>query len=484
MVKAVGQMMHLPRALTVIAFVSGFVLLSFELIIARLMAPTLGSSTYMWTSVIGTVIAALAVGYYVGGKLADRRELRSDVSVIMLIAAVAIMWTLVAHANVLALVAETGGDARLQGIFAALILAVPASFTLGVLGPYLAKLRVTSLASTGSSVASLDAANSIGGIIGTFATGFILFGALGSRESIFVLIGMLLAASWLIAPKEKIVMRVSVTAAILVMTIIFIVPNNRNGLSIDTPTAHYDVIEATYGHTPARLLATGPRAWQSGVALSNPDDLLFWYTSRLARVVAEVPQKANVLVLGGGAFTLPSYIAKHYPDSKVTVVEIDPSLPDVSRRYFGLSEHSNLSIIATDARSYISTTDAIFDVVIVDVYNGTSIPFALLTKEYVSELKRVTKPAGIVAVNTIGAFAGRCAPITNTINSLYQSQFTRAVYDRHSTNVSSLANIIMVFSDSDFPLTGFRRLPHPMVTSLPSDNLSRTEELQAACVGA
>src|SRR5687767_12326570 len=105
-----------------IAFASGFVLMAYEMVASRILAPSIGSSMYVWTSVIGTMIAALAIGYAVGGWLADKRVAAQDVAWLLLLSAIAVAGTLLFYEPILFLISESITDQRLQGIIAAVLL--------------------------------------------------------------------------------------------------------------------------------------------------------------------------------------------------------------------------------------------------------------------------------------------------------------------------------------------------------------------------
>ena len=158
-------------ALGIISFLSGFALMAYELVAARLLAPTIGSSIYVWTSVIGIIIASLSLGYWLGSKLADARQKQIDVVILSLAAALFVVITMLTFTPALAWITDTFNDVRIQGVVASLILFAPASFLLGMKSPYLAKLNIKKLETAGESVANLSALNSIGGILGTFITG-------------------------------------------------------------------------------------------------------------------------------------------------------------------------------------------------------------------------------------------------------------------------------------------------------------------------
>ena len=283
--------------LPIIAFISGFSLLVFELAAARILAPSIGSSTYVWTSVIGVIIASLSIGYWVGGKWADARARILDIVWICLAAAGTITSVLITYMSVLEWTVESIDDARVQGVVASLLLFAPTSFLIGALSPYLVKLRITSLKTSGQSFASLSALESIGGITGTFITGFILFGFIGARETFAVVVFLLLATSWLVTPSQQFGRRLAFTGIIAFFCIASL--QMANGRQIDTASAHYSILEGTMDGERVRGVATGPNGTQSGISLEDPDKIIFWYTKQIAEVVAAAPNRDNILILGG-----------------------------------------------------------------------------------------------------------------------------------------------------------------------------------------
>ncbi len=409
-----------------IAFLTGFVLMSYELVAARLLAPSIGTSMYVWTSVIGTMIAALALGYAAGGWVADKRTAKQDVAWLLLASCMAVVGTLVFYQETLAIIADLTRDQRVQGVLAALLLFMPASFLLGMISPYLVRLRTKSVETTGRSVAGLSALNSIGGISGTFATGFGFFTWFGSRETLVLVIALLLICSWMILPRLRMAQRLAITIGLVVVVVLqFASPVQAGSIKIDTPSAHYEVIETLYGGQPVRVLMTGPFGYQSGVFADGDRELAFAYTIRMAELVEAAPQKDRILVLGGGALTLPDYLARAYPESQVDVVEIDPKLVDIAKDHFNYSSPENIQVFAEDARAYVNRTNEKYDIIIGDVYSDSFIPFSLTTREYTARLKQILKPDGAVITNVIGSTNAKCVDLLAGVYDSHAAVFAR-----------------------------------------------------------
>lgn len=463
--------------LEITAFVSGFALMVYELAGARILAPSIGSSTYVWTSVIGIIIAALSLGYWAGGKIADKRGYVIDVARLCLAAGLMIAYTMVMYASVLDWVSKDFTDPRWQGVMASLMLFAPTSFLLGMLSPYLAKLNVRSLKTSGVSIASLSALNSVGGITGTFVAGFILFGYIGSHETLAILAIMLVALSWLVGPRIQWKQRAALSAAI-VMIVALPLPTAR-GLQIDTPSAHYTVAETMVDGLKVRGLATGPDAMQSGIYLDRPDQLVFWYTRQLDAVVAATEKRGNILILGGGALTLPQHLAKKYPTSSIDVVEIDPKLADISREHFNYQDPANVRLIFDDARTYVNKTSKQYDIVLVDVYGDSHVPFSLMTREYGDRINAIVKEDGVVAANMIAGMEEGCLILLNALDAPYREHFMYASYAIQD-NRQPYANMVVAYSRAARSLPGFQPLSLKSY-ELYTDNHTPAERLQYDC---
>lgn len=473
----------------VIAFLTGFVLMAYEMIASRILAPNIGTSTYIWTSVIGVIIAALAVGYAVGGWLADRRAKQTDLVWLLLVCALAVAGTLLFYPTVLDLGGRWLTDLRLQALFDVTLLFMPASFIMGVISPYLTRLNVHSVATAGRAVASLSALNSIGGISGTFFTGFIFFSLIGSRETLALLVALLVAASWIVAPASQLRRRLAISGATLAITLLGMAPPFTPGVAaiIDTPTAHYRIVEGMIEGRPIRALSSGPGGWQSIAYTTNSNQLVPGYTRTIARIIAAAPAKENVLILGGGAFTLPEYLGRTYPESTIDVVEIDSQLEVIAADYFDYSRPANVHPYFEDARTYLASSDKKYDIIVIDVYNDLSVPFSLSTQEYTRQLRHILAPAGIVVANIVAAESEACTPLLASIDSSYRASFQYSTYSRvRQLPVDVKQNLVATYSGRPIDWVGAATAPFPIAQ--PSgghpltDNFAPIERLQQRCL--
>jgi predicted membrane-bound spermidine synthase len=463
-----------------LAFGSGFALMAYELVGARLLFPYIGGSTYVWTSVLSVIIFALAIGYHYGGKIADRRNREVDIAWLHLFAALAVVWTLFLTPPFLEVIHGMSLDPRLAGIIASLFLFVPASVFLGMISPYLVKMSIHSLDTSGSSVAGLSSANAIGSILGTIIIGFVLFGYIGSRESLIILIILLIIMSWMSAPLIQTKKRLLCSIFIIFLGLIFL-KTSTHIISIDTALAHYQITEGVYHEKDTRFLITGPYGSQSAIHKDNPNDILFWYAQEIIRAIESHEKKDNILILGGGGYTLSEYLARTYPKSIIDTVEIDPKLIEIAKEYFDYDELPNAHNITGDARHFMNHTDAQYDIVIVDVFSDTNIPFFMVTNEYGNAIKKLLKKDGIALVNVIGAYEGACEPFFDAVRGSYQNYFQYQYASKHPEFLfTDWSNIILLISNQEQNIPGF--LTQKNSQTVYYDNFAPIERLQNKCL--
>ncbi|MFD3944669.1 spermidine synthase [Streptomyces sp. NPDC058579] len=150
-------------------------------------------------------------------------------------------------------------------------------------------------------------------------------------------------------------------------------------------------------------LLTVDGAPQSYVDLDEPTHLEFEYARRLAHVLdsaADDGAALSVLHLGGGALTLPRYVATTRPGSRQDVVEADLGLLDLVAEHLPLPEGSGVAVHGADAREWLGKAPtASVDVLVADVFGGSRVPAHLTSVEYAREARRVLRPGGLYAAN-------------------------------------------------------------------------------------
>ncbi len=436
-----------------IAFLTGGSVMVLEIVGARLIAPNFGASTYVWTAMIGVILTALAVGFAVGGRLADRYNDASVLSLLLIMAAILVLAMGMFQEGILEDIARFGLDLRLGALLAAAVLFALPSFLIGMVSPHLAKIRVTSLETTGRSIGKLEAAGAFGSIAGTFACGYFLLGMFGSRSIVIGIVFVLLLASLMVDPLSlKKVRRISL--AVLILMAFAISSNPSNVLAdVDSSYARYQVVERQFGNLETRMLLTDNGGVQSAVPADGSDMLVLSYVRAFAAAAEAYGSPRQALVIGGGTYTFPSWLIRTYPETHVDVAEIDPALDRLAREHFYFKPSERLKIHHADGRMFLNQTSRQYGLVYMDAFSSLSPPFQLTTTEAVSHIRKVTAPDGVAVVNLIGRYSlsDSSGEYVNALRTTYLRHFKYVSVHQVVTGVpldGSRQNLMLVASGS------------------------------------
>lgn len=222
-----------------------------------------------------------------------------------------------------------------------------------------------------------------------------------------------------------------------------------------TDLNHYQIVECIYNGRPARVLYSGGnrRAAQSGIPLDGKPEPLFDYNQRLMELIQGVRPK-NLLVLGGGALTLPVAARQVYPKLLIDVVELDGQLPEISRQHFGFRSDRLLKIHIGDGLAFVKKEKTPYDMIIVDVFHDTVIPESFQTDEAMENLRQRMSKKGIVAINAIGALEGERSTVLRRLQAGLQAHFPKA-------SIFPAAHGLSPWSVQNFIMTGWDKGPDP-----------------------
>ncbi len=437
--------------LEIVSFIVGAVILSYELTASRIVAPYIGATIYTWTSVIGVILAALAAGYAVGGIVADRRKSTNDIVWLLLGSALALIIVNISKDWVLNAISQMNVALRWQALLASILLFTVPTFLLGMIAPYLARLSITKLSSSGSSLARISAAGTLGSLFGTFITGYFLFSVLGSRYILTWLSISIILSSFILSLKFALLYRLPLLLfafSMLVYSPHATIPNASVVDDLDTAYSRVIINDRILDNRPIRVLQTDNASWQSGVYQDGSKDLVFSYTRAFAEVYKSQPKAKNVLIIGGGSFSFPEYAANAYPDAKIDVVEIDPALTKVGKEYFNFRQPINLNIINQDGRQFLNDSDEKYDLIFIDAFSSFIPPFQLMTKQAVEKVKSNLSQDGVVALNVISAADGKGSKLSGAIASTYESVFKNATFYQVDANFpkSITQNLLLIAS--------------------------------------
>lgn len=160
--------------LEITVFVCGAVVMAFEIVGSRMLGPYVGTSAFVWSSIIGIILLSLAVGYYAGGRLSDRFPKPVLLAVIILLAALFMLFTVFIKNILLDFLTDASGNIKLISILASLLLFSPPAVLLGMVSPFAVRLRIHSVTTSGATAGNLYALSTLGSILGTFLAGFVL----------------------------------------------------------------------------------------------------------------------------------------------------------------------------------------------------------------------------------------------------------------------------------------------------------------------
>ena len=386
-------------------FVSGVVSMGLEILAGRIVAPQFGSSIYTWGSIIAVFLAALSLGYHLGGKRAARRATHDRLAWLLLGTAAYV--ALVVFASDLLLAAA--GAIPLPGRFASLpavtLLFGPPTYLLGFISPYAAEL--TEAEAVGAASGHVYAVGTVGSIVGAFATTFFLIPEL-SVEAIGVGFGLLSVgtALWLAwAAGDRDPALASVAVAVLVVGAGF---SGAIGVSAGGPVLYqtqtpYQELEVTQVGDVRTLYLDGQP--HSAMDVADPDRHVFEYTRYFHLPLLMTEDVDRVLFVGGGGFTGPKHFASEY-DVTVDVAELDPEVIGTAKRYFDLEESANLNVYNTGGRQFLRETNRTYDLIVLDAYKKDKVPFQLTTVEFMRLVADRLDEDGILLANVISAPKG------------------------------------------------------------------------------
>ena len=419
-------------------FLCGAVVMVLELTGSRVLAPFLGTSIVVWTSLIGVVLGAMSLGYWWGGRIADRRPEPKLLSRLILLAALSTLLIAGLKGLVLAFL-QNKSSLHWATLASTVVLFVPVSTLLGMVSPFAVRLRLESTSSSGRTAGNLYALSTVGSITGTFAAGFWLTASLGTTNIILCMAGVLVLASALVHlgdMRARLAVAGVLGLAALALSAWDGQLRQMGVFDLDTAYQRVLVFNSRNQDTGERMrvLTTGPEGMQSGMALDDPVRLMLPYTRYYRLAEHFRPGFRRALMLGGGGYSFPKYVQARPEEFgtgvRMDVVEIDPGITDIARSMFRLEDNPNIIVHHDDGRRFLNRALAGgpggtgYQVALVDVFTShLSVPFHLTTRETVQSLSGVLDADGVVLVNCISAAEGPRSRFYRALLATYGSVF-------------------------------------------------------------
>jgi spermidine synthase len=387
------------RRLGVVVFTAGAGTLATEISASRLLAPYFGSSTIVWANIIGLILVYLSVGYWIGGKVADRRPEARLLGRIVLLAALMIAALPFVARPILDL-AVRGFDsvdvgAVVGSFFAALLLfALPVTL-LGAVSPFAIRLALDDVGEAGAVAGRLYALSTIGSILGTFLSAIVTIPLVGTQRTMLGAAALLVLGAALVLGSRWQLLTLGMAALLFVPAATI---KATAGLLYEKESAYQyiQVVERPDGSRVLRLNegVVNHSVWRADTVLTGGE----WDMFLVLPPLLDHPPK-RMLVIGNAGGTTARAYGELYPGVEIDGVEIDREVTEAGRRFLGLGDNPRLHVFTADGRPFLAHSDTRYDIVAIDAYHQPYVPFYLATKEFFQLVREHLAPGGVVAAN-------------------------------------------------------------------------------------
>ncbi|MHB1357667.1 MAG: fused MFS/spermidine synthase, partial [Anaerolineae bacterium] len=486
----------------IVVFISNACVMTLEIAAGRIIAPQLGVSLYSWTSVIGVVLAGISIGNYLGGRLADRFRSLPFLGFVLALSAVAclailplrilvnninwpitipLLWRIVAH---------------IMGLF------LLPSLILGMISPIIVKLSLNDLSQTGATVGKIYAWSAIGSVVGTFASGFWLISAFGTKM-VIILIACILAllAVWFLtaSPWKQALPRSIIALGLFGAFMGVLFGKGMLNPECTAETNYFCIQVFDYDlNTSQNRIASSPqetdgtntvrammldRMIHGYSDIDDPTNLLYDYERTYAAVLEPFFRRNssfNTFIIGGGAYTFPRYIESRFPQATILVAEIDPAVTQVAIDLMGLSPTTRIQTRNLDARILVQLEGQpdSYDLIFGDAFNDYSVPFHLTTMEFSRKLADMLRPGGLYVANIVesGRYGRFLRAYTRTLQRVFR--YVQVIPTNSAWRTLPHSTIVIIASQEPY---GLSQLPGTYLP-LPQTELDAFLALEPALI--
>lgn len=453
-------------------FITGAAVLIIEVAGVRILSPYFGTSLIVLSSVLTVILGALSLGYIIGGKLSDAYPTHTKLFQIITAAGVTTLLT-----ELLSIILLEQHSAVFSHVLGPLIISIGIffvpSFLLGTVSPYVVTL--TGLHAKqherGSVTGIVFFWGTIGSIVGSLLTGFVLVPLLGLTKSIvgtgvmLILLGTLglILFDRITEPTHSFLTIIARQQRFFLLTLVAIVfilsgirlsesPRSNAVYEGEGLYSHILIYDTEYRGKATRILKRDQNH-SSGIFL-NSKEHAFEYTHFADLYSYLVPEAKSYLVIGGGAYTVPRIILTHDPSLTFDVVEIEPVLFTLAHQYFDLDENLPITNHVLDARVFLRSTTSQYDVIFVDAFStDMTVPPHLASAEFFISIRDHLTKDGVMIMNTVGNISKNAPTLTGSITKTIGHVFSNyKIYPLNPRFPEAFQNVMFIARNSDIPI--------------------------------
>ncbi|PBQ34290.1 hypothetical protein CNR22_21780 [Sphingobacteriaceae bacterium] len=450
------------KKLLLLSFVEGAAVMAAELCGAKLLAPVFGSSLYVWASVMGITLAALASGYFFGGRVSEKKNNHS-LNLFRLLSAAA-MFLLIMPVISYYLVPRISYLPFLTGVVAStLALLFPPIFFLGASSPLFILVQTSENEKAGKVSGTVYAVSTLGGIFATFLCGFYFIPEFGLNTCLLAFGAVLFVMNVFVFRVFK-GLHFFLAISFAYLNLQFTEKKKDFLLSSDSILGYLQVRDLMDGRKKPYRILTINDIIQSEMDLQSKRSLSK-YVTLIDTLLKNISVKQNALVLGlGGGLTANLLVKKNY---RTEGVELDARITKAARDFFYLDE--TVKTYDEDARYFLNHCDKKYQVILVDIFKGEEQPSHVLTLESLKKLKQNITDSSVILINWHGYTSDAKGLGTAILNNTLQRAGYKVKLCSYSLN-EAYRNILFVASLKELGI-----LPYELNEKLQEVTLCNTD---------
>lgn len=402
--------------LYIAVFTSGMVTLAVELSASRLLGNVFGTSNIVWANVIGLILLYLTVGYFIGGRWADRSPYHHTMYTIMiwgafLSALIPLVGRPIVTTAASAVVNADAAPALGSFISILVLFSVPITL-LGTVSPFAIRLAMHDSLHVGRVSGHIYAVSTLGSLVGTFLPTLFLIPNLGTFNT-FILFASILYLVAFIGLWRQVGSRALIWTWMPIVIILLsrwaldgpLRPPLPGAVLLYESESSYNYIQVQEDADGNRLLylneGQGIHSRYHPTQYRYDGTWDYFLTAPYFNADYAPDDFQSLLVVGSAAGTIPRQHRAVYGDVRMVGIEIDPKIVQAGALYFGMNtlEMPSLETIIEDGRYALNQLDERFTVIAVDAYRPPYIPWHLTTIEFFQEVREHLAPDGVVAIN-------------------------------------------------------------------------------------